>query len=236
MIRLNLLPDVKLEYLKTKRVHARVIGIASIVTIAAAGLVVLLAVWVYGGQTLHKSILTGQIEKNHDKLKSVPDIDKYLTIQNQLKYLTALHDGKSDFSRLLQFIPVLTPTAPHDVKFSNVEITGDADLGNTLVFQGEAKDYTGLSTFRDTLINAKLAAQDGVEEKLFESVVVASSSIDQSSSGGSVVTFRVETVYNPNAFLSSVKNPKVIVPSITTTQSATASPNVFSQSSVGGEQ
>lgn len=236
MIQLNLLPDVKLEYLKTKRAHARVIGLASIVTIAAMGLVVLLAVWVYGGQALHKSILTSQIQKNESKLKSVPDVDKYLTIQNQLKHLTALHEGKNDFSRLMQFLPVLTPTAPHDVKFSNVEITADGDLGNTLVFQGETKDYTGLSTFRDTLTNAKLTAEGGVEEKLFESVVVASSSIDQSSGGGAVVSFRIETVYNPNAFMASVKNPKVTVPAMTTTQSANASPDVFSQSSVNGGQ
>ena len=47
MIRLNLLPDVKLEYLHTKRVQARVISIATIVTIAVAGLVVLLGLWVF---------------------------------------------------------------------------------------------------------------------------------------------------------------------------------------------
>lgn len=236
MISLNLIPDVKLEYLKIMRIHKRVIGIASIVTISTLGLVVLLAVWVYGGQTLHKNYLTTQIENNEKKLKAVPEIDKYLTIQNQLASLTTLHEGKSDFSRLLQYLPVLTPAAPHDVKFNNIELIADAELGNTLIFQGETKDYTGLATFRDTLTNAQLKAEEGLDEKLFESVTVVTSAISQSTKGGSVVSFRVETTYNPNAFIASVKNPLVTVPSKNTTQSVQASPDVFRASSVEGGQ
>lgn len=234
MIRLNLIPDVKLEYLRIKRTHKRVMGIASIVTLGAIGLVVLLAVWVYGGQTLHKNYLTSEIQKNEKKLKAIPDIDKYLTLQNQLANLTALHEKKSDFSRLLQYLPILTPAAPHDVKFNQIEITSEAELGNTLTFEGETKDYTGLSTFRDTLSNAQLKGEDNAEEKLFESVVVATSSITKSATSGPVVSFRIETVYNPNAFVASFKNPTVTVPSKNTTQSAQASPDVFRESSVEG--
>lgn len=236
MIRLNLIPDVKLEYLKINRTHKRVIGIASIVTIGTVSLVVLLAMWVYGGQALHKGYLTTQIENNEKKLKAVPEIEKYLTLQNQLANLTTLHEGKSDFSRLLQYLPVLTPAAPHDVKFNQIEVTSDDELGNTLIFQGETKDYTGLATFRDTLTNAQLKADEGVDEKLFESVTVVTSTISQSAKGGSVVVFRVETVYNPNAFIASVKNPTVTVPSKNTTQSVQASPDVFRESSVEGGQ
>lgn len=236
MIRLNLIPDVKLEYLRIKRTHKRVMGIASIVTLGTVGLVVLLAVWVYGGQTLHKGYLTTQIQNNEKKLKAVPDINKYLTLQNQLANLTTLHEGKSDFSRLLQYLPILTPAAPHDVKFNQIELTSDAELGNTLTFQGETKDYTGLSTFRDTLTNAQLKAADGVEEKLFESVTVVTSTISKSAKAGEVVSFRIETVYNPNAFVASFKDPTVTVPSKNTTQSAQASPDVFRESSVEGGQ
>ena len=232
MIRLNLLPDVKIEYLKTKRAHAQVIGVASIVTMAAIGLVVLLAIWVYGGQDFLKKDLTEKLQKNAATLKAKPEIDKYLTLQNQLANLTALHESKSDFSRLLQFLPSITPEG---VKFSGIELTADEELGYTLVFQGETKDYTGLATLRDTLVNAMLAPE-GVDvkdgEKLFETVTVATSSIGSSTNGGSVVSFRIETAYNPNAFLASIKNPTVSVPTLTTTQSAQSSPDVFGRSSV----
>ncbi len=236
MIRLNLIPDVKLEYLRIKRTHKRVMGIATIVTLGAVGLTVLLAVWVYGGQVIHKGYLTTQIQNNEKKLKAVPDINKYLTLQNQLASLTTLHAGKSDYSRLLQYLPILTPAAPHDVKFSQIELSTNAELGNKLIFQGETKDYTGLSTFRDTLVNAQLKADDGLNEKLFESVTVVSSAIAQSAKDGSVVSFRIETIYNPNSFVASVRNPTVTVPSKITTQSAQASPNVFRESSVEGGQ
>lgn len=235
MIRLNLLPDVKLEYLHTKRVQARVISIATIVTLSVAALVVLLALWVFGGQTIQKAYLTDQIKKNGDKLKSIPDIEKYLTVQNQLANITALHEGKNDLSRLLDFLPTLNPSPPNNVTLLNVELSSD-DLGKTLAIQGEVKDYTGLTTFRDTLLNAQLELDKTTKEKLFESVIVSSSALEQSSKGGAVVSFRIETVYNPNAFLNSVKNPTVSVPIKTTTQSAQSSPSVFGQSSVQREE
>ena len=234
MIRLNLLPDVKLEYLRTKRVQAQVISIATIVTIAAAALVILLALWVFGGQSIQKSYLTGQIKKNSSTLKQKEDIDKYLTIQNQLAHITALHEGKTDYSRLMKYLPILNPTPPNNVTLTNVEVATD-DAGNRLLLTGEVKDYTSLTTFRDTLVNAQLSYGEGVSEKLFETVTVASSSLDKSTSGGAIVSFKIETTYNPNAFLSSVKNPTVSVPIKTTTQSAQATPNVFGQSSVKQE-
>lgn len=233
MISLNLLPDVKIEYLRTRRLQARVISGAILATIIALGLVVLMAVWVYGAQTLQKTYLTSEIKKHNNELQAIPDIDKYLTIQNQLANLTTLHEGKNDFSRLLTFLPLLNPSAPRNVTLTNVSLKTD-DVGNLLTLQGETKDYTGLNTFRDTLLNATLT-YDTVSEKLFESVVITSSSLEIGQAGEGVVTFNIDTTYNPNAFLSSVKNPSVSVPKLNTTQSVQSAPNVFGQSSVQKE-
>lgn len=237
MISLNLLPDVKLEYLRTQRTKAKVISIAVIVTIAAIGLVMLVAGWVYGAQVIQKSYLTGEIKKHNDELKKLPDINKYLTIQNQLEHITQLHEGKNDFSRLMTYLPQLTPAGTQSVAFTNLDLKS-GEAGNTIMFQGEAKDYTSLNTFRDTLINAKLNYNvDGQKqsEKLFEIVTVTSSSLEVGTSGARLVTFTIDTTYNPNAFIASIKQPTVTVPNITTTQSAQAAPNVFSQSTVQRE-
>lgn len=236
MIRLNLLPDVKLEYLRTKRVQAQVISIATLITLGAVGLVALLALWVYGGQTLQKAYLTGEIKKHGNELKAIPDIDKYLTIQNQLANVTALHDGKNDYSRLMAYLPILNPSAPNSVTLTNIELGSDELTGNTLAIQGEVKDYTALATFRDTLLNAQLAYEGGTDEKLFESVMVANSSLELSTKGTQVVVFRIDTTYNPNAFISSVKQPLVTVPIKTTTQSAQSSPDVFGKSTIQKEE
>lgn len=229
MIKLNLLPDVKLEYLRTRRLQLKVMSLASIVTIGAIGLVVLMALWVYGGQTLQKNYLTGEIDKHAKELKAVPQIDEYLTVQNQLAHLTALHEGKNDFSRLLTFLPAVNPAAPNNVTLTKVELTS-LEENSSLILQGEVRDYTGLNTFRDTLRNAELK-YDGQTEKLFDNIVIVSSSLERSRNGGSVVVFKIETAYSPNAFLFSTKNPTVSVPEKNTTQSVEAAPDVFGQSS-----
>lgn len=235
MITLNLLPDVKLEYLRTRQIKAKVISIATLVTIVSIGLVVLVAGWVYGGQTIQKAYLTGEIKKHSQELSAVPDVNKYLTIQNQLANLNALHDSKNDFSRLLTFLPLMNPAAPHNVTLTNLELASSVDTGSTLTFQGEVGDYTGLNTFRDTLINAKVR-YNGITEKLFDSVVVASSSLEQGQNGNVLVVFNIATIYNPHAFLYSSKDATVIVPQINTTQSVQATPDVFGKSTIKKEQ
>lgn len=234
MITLNLLPDVKLEYIKTRRLQTRVISIAVLVTAGVVGLVLLVAIWVYAVQAVQKSYLTDQITLHAKELKQLPEIDKYLTLQNQLNNLTALHEGKNDLSRLMVYLPILNPAPPNNVTFTNVELAS-GDSGNVLTFRGEAKDYTGLNTFRDTLTNASFKNGE-VTEKLFESVIVSSSSLELGNNGSMLIVFNIDTTYNPNAFLNSVKKPEVKVPQITTTQSSQAAPNVFSQSSVKREQ
>jgi len=229
MITLNLLPDVKREYLRTRRLQAKVMAIATLVSIGAIALVVLLAVWVYGGQTVYKNFLTGEIDKHSKELKNVGEIDKYLTLQNQLKYLTELHDNKMDFSRLMTFLPAMNPAVPNNVRLTKVEVAADEALGeNTLVLQGEVANYTALNTFRDTLRNAELT-YEGLDQptKLFDSVDVTTSSLERSQKGGTMVVFKIETTYNPDAFLFSTKKPAVSVPSMSTTQSVQNAPNVF---------
>lgn len=236
MITLNLLPDVKLEYLRSRRLQARVMAIASIVTLAAVGLVVVAALWVYGGQAVQKKVLEDEITKRTNELKGVAEINEYLTIQNQLTHLTDLHNGKNDFSRLLTFLPALNPAVPNNVTLSVIEMKVEDVDENSLTLQGEARDYTGLNTFRDTLKNA-VFTYEGNDDKqaLFEEVSVASSSLERSRNGGAVVSFKIETTYNPDAFRFENKSVRVSVPTKNTTQSVQAAPEVFKESTVEQE-
>lgn len=237
MIKLNLLPEVKQEYLRTRRLQLKVMSIASITTMAAIGLVVLLAAWVYGGQTWQKADLTSKIDQNSQRLKSVPEVNEYLTVQNQLDHLSELHAAKNDFSRLMNYLPALNPAKPHNVRLNNIELSA-TDGDNRLHLQGEVADYTGLNTFRDTLTNAELKYDD-LSEPLFETVAVTSSSLERNRlTGGDLVAFKIELIYNPNAFLASINNPTVVVPNINTTQSLRNAPDVFggSESEEGGQQ
>ncbi len=240
MIRLNLLPDIKREFLKARRSQARVVSLAILMSLIAVGLTVAVALFVYGAQAIHKNILTDSIKKNQAELEKISDISKYVTVQNQLGNLSSLHDEKNDFSRLFGFLPILNPKAPNNVRLSNVNID---DESTTIEFQGETTDFNGLVTFRDMLTQAELsyrqtAEGDITKSKLFSEIAITEQTMSKATNGGTVVTFKVVTKYNPVTFKHSTREATVSVPTLETTPSKQDSPT-FSESTVqpsGGAQ
>ena len=91
MIQLNLLPGIKAEYVKAQRTKRTVVSISIITAAVAIGVVGLLASVAYGAQALQLNDLEKKIDNNVSEIKKVPDLDKILTIQNQLFALTPLH-------------------------------------------------------------------------------------------------------------------------------------------------
>ncbi|HET6622846.1 MAG TPA: hypothetical protein VFG56_02845 [Candidatus Saccharimonadales bacterium] len=230
MITLNLLPDVKKEFLKAQRAKATWTSVSILVTIAAIGLTVLVAGWVYGAQNVHKSVLTNSIKENEQKLKD-KKIDKYLTIQNQLATISDLHNQKNDFSRLFGFLPNLNPAVPDSIGLSSLTIDTEDE---TIDFQGDAPNYEALTTFKDTLLNAKVTYREPGSDKpieavpLFSNVVVINSAlIDNSKGSGTVVSFEIKVNYETAAFVYANKDVQVEVPNKDTTNSTINAP-VFS--------
>lgn len=237
MITLNLLPDVKRQYIKTRRTYARVISLSILSSIVAIGITVLLVVWVYVVQQVHIGLVTDTIKKRETQLESIKDVSKYVTVQNQLTNLSTLHDEKNDFSRLFAFLPQLNPTTPDNVKLGTVAVN-DAD--GTITMQGSTSSYTGLVKFRDILQKANVkyktpGSEESSEEALFSSVIVAeqamSASVD-ASNPGSQVTFKIIVTYAKPAFAYLSSDVSVSVPTLETTPSKRDVPDIFSG---GGE-
>lgn len=230
MIRLNMLPEVKREYIRARKLQAKVISIAILASIVAGGLILLLTLWVYGAQTLQKNGLTDSINKNMKSLKAVKDIDKYVAIQNQLANIDSLHDSKSVYSRLFTVLPKLNPAAPNSVRLNSFGIDGPT---KTATFEGQTASFTALQTFRDTLQNAKLSyrlpdtEENAEPENLFSSVVIDTQSIARGSKGEVVVSFKIIAVHNDFLFQRGVTVNDVLVPNKETTQSTVDAPSVF---------
>jgi hypothetical protein len=219
MVQLNLLPDVKKEFLHAERARRRTIAIAILVTIAAAGLTVLFAFYVYGIQSVVLYTQTQDIQRKSTELKNIKDIDKYLAIQNQLANLSQLHENKINMSRLMDFLPALNPAPPKNVTLNSLDV---ATAEDTLTLIGKVKDYAGLTTFKDTLVNAEYTySGQGESDKtrLFSTVAIESAVLE-----GDMVKFSIVTVYDKNAFLQKTQGVSVKVPSIETTQSVVGSP------------
>lgn len=237
MIHLNLLPDVKRDFLKAKRDQARVISIAILSVFVVGGITVALAVWVYAVQTIHINLLTQNIKDKAAEIEAIPDVNKYVTLQNQLANLSALHDGKNDFSRLLSILPTLNPKSPNNVELSSVTLGAEE---NTIALEGRVSDFTGLITFRDILENAELeyrvdADSEVIKEKLFSEVVIIEQGMSKTSEGATVVGFKINVKYNPAAFVSSSKDVSVSVPKLETTPSKQGSPDLFTSDKAAEE-
>ena len=108
MIQFNLLPDVKLDYIKAQRTRKLVFSMSFIVSACAIALLVLL-LSASALQRKHLSDLSNDISKESKTLRAKSNIDTILTVQNQLDSLTALHDAKPAAGRLSSFLNALTP-------------------------------------------------------------------------------------------------------------------------------
>lgn len=243
MIQLNLLPDIKIQYQKARRTQAKVVSGAILVSIVSVGAVVLAVMWVYGIQGLHKAQLTKGIEKKYSELSAIKDIDKYVTVQSQLKNISGLHAQKTIMSRTFDVMAKVNPKAPNNVRISTLNID---TATNTMMIDGQTDSYTGLETFRDTLKNASLnyttTGEEGgmMTEPLFtpESVIILTQGVGKTNEGKVLVSFKISVEYNPKVFARDSENVAITVPNKETTQSKEDAPSVFSQAeaTTGGEQ
>src|SRR5665213_3837254 len=112
-VQFNLLPDVKLEFNRAQHVKKTVYGLSVLaVTIALTILVISFLVV----NVLQKKLLNDagkDITTYSQKLKAIPDLEKVLTIQNQLNSLPSLHSKKHLTSRLFDYLPKIVTSSVH---------------------------------------------------------------------------------------------------------------------------
>lgn len=230
MIQLNLLPDIKKEYLRSQKNRAVVMGVSIIVTLVSIGLSVLLYVYVTFLQQFQITLATDDIKTKTQQLNQVTDLSKYLTIQNQLSALPELHANKGIYSRLLSFLPTLNPLSPNSIALSQLQLGADDRM---VAFTGTTASFESLNVFVDTLRNAQVKYKDsaGTDQTatMFDTVYVQSSSLDKSN-GKTVVAFTVRANYVDSVFDARNTDVNVSVPNIKTSQSVTESPKVFDSS------
>lgn len=225
MIQLNLLPDLKKEFIKAQKNKSLVISLSILVTLGALGLSALLFVYVNFAQQVQVGILTQDINKKADELSKVKDINKYLTIQNQLSSIGQLHSEKGIYSRLFDFFNVINPSAPNNVNLTGAQLV---TTDKSIMFNGTTATFESLNVFVDTLKNVQVTykapnSDETTKENMFEQVFVQNSGLGRSNDK-QVVAFTVRAVYKEAAF--SAVNTEVLaeVPDITTTPSATQAP------------
>lgn len=212
MIQINLVPDVKQELLKAQRVRATVISFSVVVGFIAAGVVVMLALYVFGAQTARGLISDNSIKSESAKLAKVPDLTNTLTIQNQLTQISATHDETHINSRLFSILTAINPPAPDDITISMVKLDSSTD---TLSIEGQAVNgYHALEAFKKTILGTKLSYTDQDNQKqeipFATSISLGDTTYGEDADGHQVLRFTLTITYSDEVFARTSTNAAII--------------------------
>ena len=213
MIEFNLLPDVKLAYVKTRRLKRLVTSVAVLVVGVVLTILIFLILFVDVAQKKNLRDINGDISTTRTQLQNIPNLDKILTIQNQLQSLPALHDQKPVASRIFSYMSELTP-AKATISSVNVDF-----IKHTLIIGGDADTLSTVNQYTDTLKFTTYSVKGSkAAPKAFSNVVLTS--FGRSSSG---TTYTITTAFEPTIFKET--DPVTLsVPKITSTRSITEQP------------
>lgn len=237
MIQFNLLPDIKLQYVKAQRMKHLVMVISVVV---ASVMVFLMTVLFIKTQTNknHLSNLDEDIEKYSNQLKNEADVNKILTVQNQILTLNGvdevtidgLHEGKPAVERLGGFLSKVTP---NEVDISELKV----DLvANTMSFTGGADSIKAVNEFVDTLKFTTFSKEE-VETNAFSQVVLTSFARNETGLNitSKKAAYQIDVIFDPGVF-DITKNVQLKVPNEITTRSVKERPSPLFQQSEGEGQ
>ena len=200
MISLNLLPDVKKDLLRVRRERNLVVSISVVVVGASIGVLLLLS-GTLGVLVATKALMENGIKNDEQTIKQAQkkkQLDKYITIQNQLKQIGKLKSDQQVYSRLMDYLTQLNPAAPNNVQISSATIEAPAGSsgstsssssssasadGITMTIEGKTTNFSALDVYKNTLSKAQLSYE--VEEE--------DTSSDSENSANSDGTYSKET-------------------------------------------
>lgn len=225
MIQFNLLPNVKVEYIKTKRLKRLIMGL-SVVAIVFSVVLLMVMFSLKAVQSGHVSNLDSDIKRMTADLESTPDLNKMLSVQNQLNSLPALYAARPAVNRLPGFLDQTTPT---NVGLTDILIDFST---STVEVGGKADTLESVNRYVDTLKFTKFkSGAEGEEMTAFTSVVLSNFGRDEEEA-----SFKVSFMFTPAIFDDS-QDIQLIIPSIVTTRSQVeASNDLFNGTTVEGEE
>ena len=226
MIQFNLLPDVKLEYIKAQSMRRLILGVSVLISVIA---VVILGLLIGANQLgkKHLSDLSRDIATESRKLQNEPQINNILTVQNQLESLTTLHGGKPAVSRTFDYLNSLTP--------AHISITSyTTDLtAQTVIITGTSDSLSTVNQYVDTLkftTYTVAGATTATKPPAFSNVVLSSFGLVSGSKADQAASFSVTLKYDP-AIYDITKTVTLTVPNLVTTRSGITQPSdLFSAS------
>lgn len=222
MVEFNLLPDIKLAYLKSRRLKRTIVSTSVILSIVFLAIFILLFLYINIFQKYRIDSLNTNINSYAKRINSNTNLNKILTIQNQLNSLPGIENQLPVTSRIFNYMSELTPV---NATISDLNLNLSS---NSLVITGNADSLSTVNQFIDTLKFTKYQATKIKPTLAFSSIILSSFSYTSvSSNSTSPAQYTINLNYDPNIFNNGY-NIKLIVPSQTTTRSIISQPlNLF---------
>jgi Tfp pilus assembly protein PilN len=208
MIQINLLPDVKREYLRSQQVkHAVLVG-SVLVTLVSVTFLVLLFAYVQVVQPQHRKNLQKNIDSGISELKHKKDAVKIVTVQGALEQVSGLEDKKNITSRMFDYLKSFTP---RNVSYS--QVTLDLTAG-TLSLGGSTSDYESANVLANNLKSAKFSYTEDSSIKTiqpFSGVVFQSLGSGSTTGSAASVSFQLSFTVDPILFKQGLTAPSITV-------------------------
>ncbi len=215
MIEINLIPDVKQDFLRAQRTRNVAISVAILVGIIAVAAVAILGT-ILVGQKITSGVLDGSIKKKYSEISSEKDLSNLLTIQNQLAKVSDQNTNRSMNSRVFDVLSGVNPKSPDNVVFSNVEVNPE---DKTIKLDGSAENsYAAAEALKKTILNTKFAyrtkGDDGQEQRvpLTDEVTVFNTSYGEDASGKKMLRFTLSFIYPDSLFKNDIVNARIETP------------------------
>ena len=220
MIQFNLLPDVKIEYLKTRQLKRSIVSISVVLAVATVVVMLILLIFVKLVQTHHISDLNNQINSDTATLKNTQNLSKILTIQNQINALPTLANQKPVVSRLFTYISEITPV---QATISQLNLNFQT---NTITISGSADSLATVNKFVDTLeFSTYQLSSNGSASDAFSSVVLSNFGYDTTVGA----SYEITANFTPAIFSNLNDLSSLNVPNLITTRSQLDQPTLLFQ-------
>jgi Tfp pilus assembly protein PilN len=221
MIQFNLLPDIKVKYIKTQRIKRLVQIISGALAGLALVIFLFLVLYVNVVQKHQLSDLTTENSSEAGQLQNNSNLNDILTIQSQMSALPTLDAQKPQVARLFTYLSELIPVSV-TISSLNIDYTQ-----NSITIQGNADSIATINQMVDTLKFTTYTTTNASTGPLaFSGVVLESYGINTgSAAAGTGPSYSINFSFAPAIFMNN-NNAKLIVPSQTTTRSILDQPNL----------
>ncbi|MDO4508281.1 MAG: hypothetical protein Q4B65_02795, partial [Candidatus Saccharibacteria bacterium] len=153
---INLVPDIKNEMIKALKLRNLIFFICIIVASASVGVSIIFA----SSAAIQQASADGKketIKLLSEKINSYDDLDRFLTIRDQLGNISEISEKKQLLSRIFGVLSALLPSGPDQIMISEMNVDLSTEMP-TISFDAQANagaepfiDYNVLDSFKKSM-------------------------------------------------------------------------------------